>query len=153
MYVALIMVFSLLASSAVAAVFVCPQPQALPATLNLQPHTPASGRALGQVQSYLSNLKYIRAGYTRVRTKNQRAIVADCLFYHVATLEDTQALQSPRTRADGATWFMLRQEVNASIALINPRFMRTSFFTGLAFSWLARRPVYGAGSPYQVSTR
>ncbi|RYG59710.1 MAG: hypothetical protein EON60_09630 [Alphaproteobacteria bacterium] len=150
MYVALVLVFSLLALPAVAAVFVCPLPQALPATLNLQPNKPASNRSLGQVQSYLSNLKYIRAGYARVRTQNQRAIVADCLLYHVATLEDTQALQSPRTRADGATWFMLRQEINTSIALINPRLMRTSIYTGLAFNWLGRRPVYGAGSPYQL---
>lgn len=148
-----VLAFSLMALPAAAASFICPTPQLLPATLNLAPNAPASSRSVMQVQSYLSNLKYIRQGYTRFRKRNQQSIIAGCLVYHVATLTDTNALQAPKTRADGATWFMLRQEVAASLALVNPRFLRNNHYLPLAQYWLSLTPVYGVGSPYQLSTR
>ncbi len=148
-----VLFFSMLAMPAAAAVFVCPTPQALPQTLGLQPNTPQAAVQLGKVQAYLANLKAISTAYGNVRTKAQRGIVASCLVYHVATLYDTNALQSPHTRADGATWFMLRQEVNASLALINPVFLRHNAHVSLARQWLSATPAYGAGSSYRVSFR
>lgn len=150
---ALAILLSLLATSALAANFHCPLPQYLPATLNLRP-APAPQPQLKDIQAYLTNIKTIAKVYKSSAPRTmRRKIVAHCLLIHAASLTETNALQSPITRADGATWFLIHEEVSSALALLQPRDLLHRPEVRYATYWLSQRPAYLPTSPYAIATR
>ena len=150
----LAIVFSLLAGPISAANFMCPAPTTLPQALNLASSArQGQGGKLDVMQAYLNNLQIINEAYHHARTRATRNQIANCLIYHLATLHDTNALQSPQTRADGATWFLLVQEAKTALAAINPIFFRSNAQVALVRRWLNAVPVYGSQTQFAVSSR
>ena len=147
-----ISVLSMLSTPVAAANFYCPTPQSLPETLNLQP-APAPQPQLKLIQNYLNNLKAITHKYqTSNGFPKRRQVLADCLRLQVESLYITNALQRPVTRADGATWFLVHNEVVNAMNLINPRETRRRSPSVTINAWLNSRPRYAPGSPYALPT-
>lgn len=133
-------VLSVLTTPVAAADFFCPPAQVLPATLNL-PETPTAAQ-LKPVQTYLANLKAIRTAHAATRSRMAKDQLTNCLMDHLATLPDNASLQAPATYADGATWFLLRDEVLASLAMANQRHLKFKPQMPYIRRWLAYIPSY-----------
>lgn len=139
---------SFITTPTLAAGLVCPAPVILPQTLNAG----AQGANLKPLEAYLANLRIINDAYIQAWSKAQRNEITNCLMDHLVTLADNHSLQQPQTRADGSTWFLLREEV---IAAIETHAATLNFKPQLPaiYSWLNTTPQYGNSSPYNLATR
>lgn len=139
--------FSVVTTPVAAADFFCPAPALVPATLNLPEN--ASQQQLRLVQSFLTNLKAIRTARNNARRAPMKDQITNCLMDHLYALYQNDSLQQPVTRADGATWFLVRDEAIAALNESNQKHLQFKPQMQDIVLWLNHYPKYGEKSTYR----